>query len=88
MCIIRGNRPSVPTDGEEPAIHKITPSGWACKAPIAVATLRPGAITCDELVIPNTPEAVRRLFSRHAEARPKACRLDAVVGRPGIAPNP
>lgn len=27
------------------------------KETIAVATLRPGAVTCEERVIPNTPEA-------------------------------
>ena len=33
------------------------------KETIAVATLRPGAPTCEERVIPNTPEAIRKLIS-------------------------
>ena len=37
------------------------------KDTIAVATLRPGATTCDERVIPNTSEAVRRLLRRHPD---------------------
>jgi transposase len=37
------------------------------KDSIAVATLRPGALTCDERTIANTPEAIRRLFSRFAD---------------------
>ena len=35
------------------------------KDTIAVAVLRPGITDCDERVIPNTPEAVRRLLSRY-----------------------
>jgi transposase len=35
------------------------------KDTIAVAVLRPGTTKVDERVIPNTPEAVRRLLSRH-----------------------
>jgi len=34
------------------------------KDTIAVAVLRPGASECDERVIPNTPEAVRKLLAR------------------------
>jgi transposase len=34
------------------------------KDTIAVAVLRPDTIECDERVIPNTPEAVRRLLTR------------------------
>jgi len=34
------------------------------KETIAVAVLRPGTIEADERVIPNTPEAIRRLLSR------------------------
>ena len=34
------------------------------KDTIAVATLRPGSTTCEERVIPNTPEAIRRWTSR------------------------
>lgn len=37
------------------------------KDTIAVAVLRPGGIEVDERVIPNTPEAVRRLLHRHAD---------------------
>ena len=35
------------------------------KDTIAVAVLRPDVIGCDERVLPNTSEAVRRLLSRH-----------------------
>jgi transposase len=38
------------------------------KDSIAVAVLRPGTTEVDERVIPNTPEAVRRLLSRHDSA--------------------
>ena len=34
------------------------------KETIAVAVLRPGGIECDERVIPNTPEALRKLLAR------------------------
>lgn len=37
------------------------------KDTIAVATLRPGTTDCDERVIPNTPEAIRKLLARQAE---------------------
>jgi len=37
------------------------------KDTIAVAVLRPGITDCDERVIPNTPEAVRRLLSRYPD---------------------
>lgn len=33
------------------------------KETIAVATLRPGALSCEERTIPNTPEALRRLVA-------------------------
>lgn len=33
------------------------------KETIAVATLRPGAVACEERVIPNTPEAIRKLVA-------------------------
>jgi hypothetical protein len=33
------------------------------KDSIAVAVLRPGSSECDERVIPNTPEALRKLAS-------------------------
>src|SRR5450830_1593432 len=37
------------------------------KETIAVAVLRAGTTTCDERVIPNTPEAVRKLFARYPD---------------------
>ena len=37
------------------------------KDTIAVAVLRPDTLTCDERVIPNTSEAVRRLFSHYPD---------------------
>jgi transposase len=37
------------------------------KDTIAVATLRPGGLECDERVIPNTPEAIRKLLSHHRD---------------------
>jgi transposase len=44
------------------------------KETIAVAVLRPGTAECDERVIANTPEALRRLFSRHPDrAALRAC---------------
>ena len=44
------------------------------KETIAVAVLRPGTAECDERVIANTPEALRRLFSRYPDRAPlRAC---------------
>jgi len=37
------------------------------KETIAVGVLRPGATDCDERVIPNTAEAVRRLLARYPD---------------------
>ena len=37
------------------------------KDTIAVAVLRPDTVTFDELVIPNTPEAVRKLLARYRD---------------------
>jgi len=37
------------------------------KETIAVAVLRPGTVECDERVIPNTPEALRKLLSRYPD---------------------
>ena len=37
------------------------------KDTIAVAVLRPGTTECDERVIPNTPDALRRMLSRHPD---------------------
>lgn len=39
------------------------------KDAIAFAVLRPGVTDCDEWVIPNTPEAVRKLLARHPDHR-------------------
>lgn len=38
------------------------------KDSIAVAVLRPDGMDCDERVIPNTPEAIRRLLARQPES--------------------
>lgn len=44
------------------------------KDTIAVAVLRPGGTEVDERVIPNTPEAIRKLLSRHSDpARVRLC---------------
>ena len=43
------------------------------KETIAVATLRPGAVTCDERVIPNTPEAIRKLLTRCEPSLVRTC---------------
>ena len=44
------------------------------KESIAVAVLRPGSGECEERVIANTPEALRRLFARHPDrAALRAC---------------
>jgi transposase len=37
------------------------------KETIAVAVLRPGTVECDERVIPNTSEAIRRLFAHYPD---------------------
>jgi transposase len=37
------------------------------KDTIAVAVLRAGTTTCEERVIPNTPEALRKLFAQHPD---------------------
>jgi hypothetical protein len=37
------------------------------KETIAVAVLRPNASDCDERVIPNTPEALRKLLARYPD---------------------
>ena len=55
------------------------------KDTIAVAVLRPDAVECDERVIPNTPEAVRRLLP--PLPRPDvAC--DLLRGRPDRLRHP
>ena len=43
------------------------------KDTIAVAVLRPGTTEVDERVIPNTPEAIRRLLSRHDPHLTRSC---------------
>jgi len=43
------------------------------KDTIAVAVLRPGTVECDERVIPNTPEAWRRLLTRYPAASLSTC---------------
>jgi len=43
------------------------------KDSIAVAVLRPGTTEVDERVIPNTPEAIRRLLSRHDPLTARLC---------------
>ncbi len=43
------------------------------KETIAVAVLRPGTTDVDERVIPNTPEAIRRLLTRHDPAATSLC---------------
>jgi transposase len=44
------------------------------KETIAVATLRPGAVICEERTIPNTPEAIRKLLAHlGASAQVRAC---------------
>jgi len=39
----------------------------AHKDTIAVAVLRSGMTTCDERLIPHTPEAIRKLLSRRPD---------------------
>lgn len=51
------------------------------KDTIAVAVLRPGTTEVDERVIPNTPEAVRRLLRRHED--PEALRVCYEAGPTG-----
>jgi transposase len=49
-------------------MHQLTHIGLDVhKDTIAVAVLRPDTIECDERVIPNTSEAVRRLLSRYPD---------------------
>lgn len=43
------------------------------KDTIAVAVLRPGGTEVDERVIPNTPEAIRKLLSRRDPAEVRVC---------------
>jgi transposase len=51
------------------------------KETVAVAVLRPGSVECDERVIPNTPEALRKLLSRFPE--PAALRTCYEAGPTG-----
>src|SRR5450756_1098105 len=49
-------------------MHELTHIGLDVhKDTIAVAVLRSGATDCDERVIPNTPEAVRKLLARYPD---------------------
>jgi len=43
------------------------------KDSIAVAVLRPNTTEVDERVIPNTPEALRKLLGRHDTAGVRVC---------------
>ncbi|MCE5202856.1 MAG: transposase, partial [Actinomycetia bacterium] len=43
------------------------------KDTIAVAVLRPGTTEVGERVVPNTPEAIRRLLARHDPAATRLC---------------
>jgi transposase len=55
-------------------MHQLTHIGLDVhKDTIAVAVLRPGTTEVDERVIPNTPEAVRRLLSRHDTEHTALC---------------
>ena len=55
------------------------------KDTIAVAVLPPGTTDCDERVIPNTPEALRRLWrtTRIHRSSPPATRRDRPPSLPG-----
>jgi hypothetical protein len=55
------------------------------KDTIAVAVLRPGTTEVDERVIPNTPEAIRRLFRRYPD--PSALSTCYEAARPGMTPT-
>lgn len=64
------------------------------KDTIAVAVLRPGTVEVDERVIPNTPEAIRRLLRHHdytgtlrvcCEAGPTGYDTHRLVSSLGIA---
>ena len=51
------------------------------KETIAVAVLRPGTTTCDERVIPNTPEALRKLLGRFDDrAALRTCYVERFSG--------
>jgi len=47
------------------------------KETIAVATLRPGAVLCEERVIPNTPEAIRKLVAPMGDPSLLSCCYEA-----------
>ena len=55
------------------------------KDTIAVAVLRPTSTDCDERVIANTPEAIRRLLSRYPDP---VVALDLLRGRPDRLRHP
>jgi len=63
-------------------MNKITHIGLDVhKETIAVATLRPDALLCEERVIPNTPEALRKLVARMGD--PSALRACYEAGPTG-----
>jgi transposase len=63
-------------------MDKITHMGLDVhKETIAVATLRPGAAVCEERVIPNTPEALRKLVAHMGD--PSALRACYEAGPTG-----
>ena len=55
------------------------------KDTIAVATLRPGSTSCEERVIPNTPEAIRSLTCHLRDPASYASAMKR--GRPGTTPT-
>jgi len=63
-------------------MHELTHIGLDVhKDTIAVAVLRSSTTTCDERVIPNTPEAVRKLLARYPD--PSALRTCYEAGPTG-----
>lgn len=63
-------------------MHQLTHIGLDVhKDTIAVAVLRPGGVEFDERMIPNTPEAIRKLLSRHRD--PSSVRVCYEAGPSG-----
>ena len=58
------------------------------KDTIVVAVLRPGTTEVDERVIPNTPEAIRRLLARHDPLVTHACYEAGPPATPRSARSP
>lgn len=55
-------------------MHECTDIGLEVdKDTIAVAVLRPGTTEVDKRVIPNTPEAIRRLLAHHEPHVTRLC---------------